>query len=70
MPRQEDAAANGGGKPADVDTTRKPDTSPVLTAEEARQGNIVLNTRLRRIVFFGGLAALVLFCLLITLYTI
>ncbi|MGF1612266.1 MAG: hypothetical protein ACFCUQ_22945 [Kiloniellales bacterium] len=31
-----------------------------MSAEQARQGRIVLNTPLRRIVFFGGLIAFVL----------
>lgn len=40
-----------------TDSRKEP---PTLTAEEARQGRIVLNTPWRRRVFFGGLIAFVL----------
>lgn len=33
---------------------------PVFSAEQARQGEIILRTRARRIIFIGGLVGLVL----------
>jgi hypothetical protein len=39
----------------------------VVTGEEARQGRIVLTTRVRRAAFIGGLVALVLLPLAIAL---
>ncbi|HEX2115578.1 MAG TPA: peptide ABC transporter permease [Alphaproteobacteria bacterium] len=38
-------------------------------AEKARQGYIALNTPARRRVFFGGLAAFVLFMIVVSLLT-
>ena len=47
----------------------KRDEPPTLTAEEARQGQIVLNTRRRRAIFFAGLiAALVVAALVMALW--
>jgi hypothetical protein len=43
------------------------DRPPTVTGEQARQGRIVLDTRRRRIVFFGGLAAVVLLPLIAAL---
>lgn len=37
------------------------DRSPRVPGEQARQGEIVLTTRRRRVIFIAGLAALVLF---------
>jgi hypothetical protein len=37
------------------------------SGEKARQGNIVLNTPLRRTIFIGGLAAIVLLVLVLSL---
>ncbi len=37
---------------------------PVLSGEEARQGRIVLNTRVKRMIFLGAFAAIGLFCIL------
>ncbi|MER8365673.1 peptide ABC transporter permease [Mesorhizobium sp. M1378] len=38
---------------------------PVFSAEQARQGEIILRTRARRIIFIAGLAGLVLLALLV-----
>ncbi|MER8803296.1 peptide ABC transporter permease [Mesorhizobium sp. M0998] len=38
---------------------------PVFSAEQARQGEIILRTRARRIIFIGGLVGLVLLALLV-----
>jgi hypothetical protein len=42
------------------------DHHPSYPAQDVRQGRIVLNTRLRKIVFFGGLAGLVVLSLLLS----
>ncbi|MER8595951.1 peptide ABC transporter permease [Mesorhizobium sp. M1182] len=38
---------------------------PVFSAEQVRQGEIILRTRARRIIFIGGLVGLVLLALLV-----
>lgn len=38
---------------------------PVFSAEQARQGEIILRTRARRIIFIAGLVGLVLLALLV-----
>ncbi|MER9344638.1 peptide ABC transporter permease [Mesorhizobium sp. M0601] len=38
---------------------------PVFSAEQARQGEIILRTRARRIIFIVGLVGLVLLALLV-----
>jgi hypothetical protein len=37
---------------------------PVLSGEQARQGRIILNTPVKRMVFLGAFAAIGLFCVL------
>lgn len=44
-----------------IDSGRKRQT---LTGEQARQGRIVLNTPMKRMLFFGAFAAIGLFCVL------
>jgi hypothetical protein len=51
-------------EPADRPTPGRQKSFP---GEAARQGRIVLNTPARRAVFFGGLAALALFALLMAI---
>ena len=43
--------------------TRNQETNRPYPAEKARQGRIVLSTPVRRLIFFTGLAALVLLVL-------
>ncbi len=43
--------------------------SPVLSAEEARQGEIILRTRTRRIIFIAGLVGLVVVAFLLQFAT-
>ncbi|TIN30308.1 MAG: hypothetical protein E5Y31_08105 [Mesorhizobium sp.] len=40
---------------------------PVFSAEQARQGEIILRTRTRRIIFIAGLVGIVLLALLLRL---
>ncbi|WP_020174637.1 hypothetical protein [Methyloferula stellata] len=42
-------------------TDRNYSTQPTVSAEKARQGEIILRTRTQRIIFFGGLVAIVVF---------
>ncbi len=42
-------------------TDRNYTAQPTISAEKARQGEIILRTRAQQIVFFGGLIAIVLF---------
>ncbi|WP_084327351.1 hypothetical protein [Salinarimonas rosea] len=44
-----------------------PETRPEHSAERVRQGEIVLRSRRRKAIFFGGLVALVLFAMIWTL---
>jgi hypothetical protein len=60
---QQPANDNAGLKGSDEGTS-EPLTR---TAEQARQGRIVLNTPLRRAVFFGAIVAFVLFSLFLAL---
>ncbi|MER9654227.1 hypothetical protein NKJ26_12020 [Mesorhizobium sp. M0152] len=41
------------------------DDGPVFSAEQARQGEIILRTRTRRIIFIAGLVGIVLLALLV-----
>jgi hypothetical protein len=41
------------------ETEKRPPAEPI-SGERARQGQIVLNTRTKRIIFFGGLIAFVI----------
>lgn len=43
------------------------DDGPVFSAEQARQGEIILRTRTRRIIFIAGLVGIVLLALLVRL---
>lgn len=38
---------------------------PVFSAEDARQGEIILRTRMRRIIFIAGLVGIVLLAILL-----
>lgn len=51
------------------DTGRKPENRPkqAFSPEQVRQGEIILRTRTRKIIFFGGLIAIVLFTLFMSL---
>ena len=42
-------------------TDRDYSAQPTISAEKARQGEIILRTRMQQIIFFGGLAAIVVF---------
>ena len=54
---------------------QEPDTGPnaenraqqTYSAEQVRQGEIILRTRTRKIIFFGGLIGIVLFALFMSL---
>jgi hypothetical protein len=52
-----------------VTETRKPQNDAehetVLSAEEARQGEIILRTRTRRVIFIAGLVGLVIVAVLL-----
>ncbi|PSJ63077.1 peptide ABC transporter permease [Mesorhizobium soli] len=41
---------------------------PVFSAEQARQGEIVLRTRTRRLIFIAGLAGIVVLALLLAIF--
>lgn len=43
------------------------DDVPVFSAEQARQGEIILRTRTRQIIFIAGLVGIVLLALLVRL---
>lgn len=59
-------AANGSGSGRDRGRVTPADGSGVtLSAEEGRQGRIVLTTPLRRWIFFGGLVAVILLALIV-----
>ena len=45
-----------------------PPQPPPYPAEKARGGEIVLRTRLRRLIFIGGLAAVVVIVLLLSFW--
>jgi hypothetical protein len=44
---------------------RNNDDGPVFSAEQARQGEIILRTRTRRIIFVAGLVGIVLLVILL-----
>jgi hypothetical protein len=43
------------------------DNGPVFSAEQARQGEIILRTRTRRVVFIAGLVGVVILALVVRL---
>ncbi|MGX7873463.1 hypothetical protein ACVDG5_012440 [Mesorhizobium sp. ORM6] len=47
--------------------SRHSDDGPVFSAEQARQGEIILRTRTRQIIFIAGLVGIVLLVLLVSL---
>jgi hypothetical protein len=65
MPRQRSAIVTNHGAEPDRETKDK--RTKGFPAEAARQGYVVLNTPLRRWIFFGGLAAVILFTLLMAI---
>ena len=48
-----------------TDSEKKSDTENPYPAEKARQGEIILRTRIRRIIFIAGLAAVVILVLVL-----
>ena len=50
--------------------TERHDGPKTYPAEKARQGEIVLNTRRRRMIFFGGLIGFVLLAVLLPLFAL
>ncbi|MFC7398376.1 peptide ABC transporter permease [Chelatococcus sp. GCM10030263] len=43
---------------------RKPEQPTTISGQDARQGEIILRTRTRRLIFIAGLAAVVILALL------
>lgn len=57
-PRQEAAEEKISGRPHPSETE-----APTISAEDARQGEIILRTRRRRIIFLSGLVGFVVLVL-------